>query len=121
MKRNMDLVRQILLKIHEHEFGYAPHDFSIEGYTAEEIGYHCLILGEAGLIVAQENSNLKSTSPSARPVYLTWQGHEFIENALDEKIWAQAKDAVDKVGDVSFSIWTNVLTQIVSRSLGIGS
>lgn len=121
MKRDMDLVRHILLKLNEHEHGYAPKDFSITGYSDEQIGYHCLILGEAGLIKALDITNSGADSPSALPIRLTWDGHEFIENAQNDTIWAQAKDTVSKIGDVSFSVWASVLSQVVLRNLGVSS
>ena len=115
----MDLVRQILLKLSEHEHGYAPSKFTIDGYTEEEVGYHCLLLDEAGLIKAADTSAMGEASPSAIPIRLTWEGHEFIENAKNENVWNQAKEAVSKLGDVSFSVWASVLSQVVTKNLGI--
>jgi hypothetical protein len=121
MKRNMDLVRQILIKVNDHEHGYAPKNISLEGFSNEQVGYHCLLLGEAGLLEVVESSSMDSSSPSAIPVRLTWDGHEFIENAQNENIWGQAKETISKVGNVSFSVWSSVLSQIVIRNLGLGS
>lgn len=117
MKRNMDLVREILLALSKHKHGYAPCNFKVEGYTEEEVLYHCFILDEAGLIDASNTSDDNSLSPEAIPTRLTWEGHEFIENAKSEKIWQQTKDAVNKIGDVSFSVWASVLAKIVEQNL----
>jgi hypothetical protein len=121
MKRDMELVRKILLRMNDYEHGYAPQDLNIDGYTEEQIGYHCLLLGEAGLIEASETSAMGMPSPSALPIRLTWDGHEFIENAQNDKIWGQAKEAIGKLGDVSFSVWATVLSQVVMRNLGVSS
>jgi hypothetical protein len=48
MKRDMDLVRKILLQIEEHPHGFAPNYLAIEDYTQEQIGFHVLLMGEAG-------------------------------------------------------------------------
>jgi hypothetical protein len=40
MKRDMDLVRQILMVMEDHEHGFAPHPFEVPGYTEEVVGYH---------------------------------------------------------------------------------
>lgn len=119
MKRDMELVRKILIILSEHQHGYAPRNFAVEGYTEEQVGYHCLLLGEAGLLEVVESSSMGEDSPNAIPVRLTWYGHEFIENAANEKIWSEAKQAINKVGDVSFSIWASVISNIVMHSLGI--
>ncbi|ORU93108.1 MAG: hypothetical protein A6F70_04830 [Cycloclasticus sp. symbiont of Bathymodiolus heckerae] len=121
MKRNMELVREILRTINEHEHGFSPKDIEIKGFTQEQIGYHCLLLGEAGLIEISDSTTCASNSPSASPVRLKWDGHEFIDNATNEKVWSQAKGAVDKLGEVSFSVWASVLSQVVMQNLGINS
>jgi Hypothetical protein (DUF2513) len=119
MKRDMDLVRQVLIKMEEHEHGNIVGNFEIDGYSEEQIGYHCYLLDQAGLIHAIDMSSDDDESPCAMPRCLTWSGHEFIENAKNENNWLQAKAAVGKIGDASFSVWVSVLTSIVTKSLGI--
>jgi len=121
MKRDMDLVRKIMMIMNEHEHGNAPRRIEIEGYSAEQIAYHCFIMDEAGLIQAADCSSMSSTSPEAIPIRLTWDGHEFIENASNENIWNQTKGAVAKVGDVSFSVWASVLSKVVLDNLGLSN
>lgn len=119
MKRDMDLIRQILIKMEDHEHGYVFQNFEINGYSAELVGYHCYLLDQAGLIDAINISSDDDESPNAMPKCLTWNGHEFIQNAKNESNWLQAKAAVAKAGDVSFSIWASVLANIVTKNLGI--
>lgn len=121
MKRDMDLVRSILKLLNEHEEGFAPHPFKIEGYEEELVGYHCHILNEAGLIKATDATSMENKSPFAIPISLTWSGHEFIENAQNDETWSQTKEVVSKVGDVSFSVWASVLSKVVMENLGISS
>ena len=40
MKRNVDLVRKILLKMDDHQQGYALNDLAVPDFAEEEIGYH---------------------------------------------------------------------------------
>ena len=121
MKRDMDLVRQILLTLSNHESGYAPPHLELEGYNKSQIKYHCLIMGEAGLILAEDHTELGDTSPGASAIRLTWEGHDFIANAENEENWTQTKSALSKLGDVSFSIWGSVLTSVVKQNLGINA
>ena len=54
MKRDMDLIRKILLRIEESpDFSFIS-PFDIEGYETEQISYHIELLDEAGLIKAKE-------------------------------------------------------------------
>ncbi len=94
-------------------------DLDIDNYSSEIIGYHCYLLHNAGLIEAIDLGGGNDTTPYYRPKNLTWEGHEFIENAANENIWAQAKEVVSKVGDASFSIWASVLTTLVTKNLGL--
>jgi hypothetical protein len=105
MKRDMDLVRQILMIIEDHEHGFAPETIDVDGYTKETIGYHLVLMEEAGLIRAADTTLFGGPSPSAMPERLTWAGHEFIANARNETIWAKVKaTVVAKGGSVSFEV-----------------
>jgi Hypothetical protein (DUF2513) len=50
MKRDMDLVRQILITIEDYEDGFAPETVDVPGYTEETIGYHLVLMEAAGTI-----------------------------------------------------------------------
>jgi len=113
MKRNMDLVRLIMLKLNEHEHGNAPRSLDIEGYSEEEIGYHCFIMNEAGLIEASDITTMASLSPDAMPLRLTWNGHEFIENAQNEKVWSETKQTVSKLVQKIGSIYATFKTLVL--------
>jgi hypothetical protein len=118
MERSMELVRGILAALEQDQSGFASK-VEIEGYSEEQIGFHCLLLGEAGLIECENNTTLASNSPSARPIRLTWAGYEFIDNAKNDEIWGQAKQVVSKVGEVSFSVWASVISQVVLKNLNL--
>ena len=121
MKRDMELVRKILIALNEHEHGFAPQPFEVEGYTDNHLGYHCLLLSEAGLIEAAKTTSISADSPSAIPIRLTWEGHEFIEDATNDNVWRQTKETVGKIGDASFSVWASVLSQVVIQNLSISN
>lgn len=50
MRRDMDLVRVILLKIEEEHAGVGLANLEVEGYDRATIAYHCQLLEEAGLV-----------------------------------------------------------------------
>jgi hypothetical protein len=57
MKRDMDLVREILLKVEDLPLDGRFHDVAVDGRTEEEIIYHTMLLHEAGFIEAMDLSN----------------------------------------------------------------
>lgn len=54
MRRDMDLVRSILLKIEESELPYHDGILEIEGRSEGEITYHLNLLIQAGFVNALE-------------------------------------------------------------------
>jgi hypothetical protein len=119
MKRDMDLVRTLLLEVEKHPAGFAPGEMKIEGYTSEQIGYHAHIMGQAGLVKAIDTTHMGSPGPEAVISSLTWQGHEFLDAAREPTRWQQAKDVVAKAGDASIQVWIAVLTDLVKKNLGL--
>jgi hypothetical protein len=59
MKRDMDLIREILFKIEDapEATGIGWVDVNIEGRSHEQISYHVVLLAEAGLVEAQDLTN----------------------------------------------------------------
>lgn len=119
MKRDMDLVREILLALELHPHGFAPDKLGVEGYSQDQIAYHAYIMGEAGLIEVADSTNLGSSGPEALIKNMTWEGHEFLDAAREPKRWAEAKNLLHKSGGASFKVWTVVLAELVKKSLGI--
>src|SRR5690242_13604202 len=105
MKRDMDLVRAILLAMEEHSEGFAPDAIAASGFSRDQIGYHIYLLGQAGLMEVAVTTGLSDRSPQAIPVNLTWAGHEFLANAREERNWLQAKKVIKGAGEVSFAVW----------------
>jgi hypothetical protein len=50
MQRDMGLIRQIMFKLEAEPGGFAPQDFTIEDYPADQVSYHVYLLGQAGLL-----------------------------------------------------------------------
>jgi hypothetical protein len=91
MKRDINLVRQILLAMESHPSGFAPHKFTIVGYHQDVIGHHVYLMEQAGLITAVSTTEFGSTSPVAQPLTITWRGHDFLDAVRDETVWSKVK------------------------------
>ena len=50
MKRDMDLARKILFEVEKLSLSAMPVEIHVEGFSKEEINYHPIILGDAGLL-----------------------------------------------------------------------
>jgi len=98
MKRDMDLVRQILLAIEDK--GGHPHgwvDLEIQGHTAEVVAHHVLLLQDAGLVVAQNLTTMHGFD--MKPKRMTWASHEFLDAAKNDTHASKKTQVVDKSAD----------------------
>ena len=119
MKRDMELVRKILLTIENSPHGHAGR-LKIDGYTDEQVGYHVYIMGEAALLRTADVTSMGSKSPQAIPISLTWEGHEFLDAARDEGRWNKAMEKVKSIGgEVALSVLKELLVQIMKGQLGL--
>lgn len=86
MKRDMELVRKILLKVEESDEQTFSGKFRVDGYDDILVTCHVQLLQEAGLL--QANVVETQIGPTAAFVdRLTWAGHEFLDAARNETVW----------------------------------
>jgi len=114
MKRDMDLIRLILLD----EEGEEKPDLS--GYAQEQIIYHMALLIEAklahGAVVLDENGE----PDAAQITRLTWEGHEFLDKARSETVWNKTKALAKEKGvSLSVGLLSGLLTQVAKQTLGL--
>lgn len=120
MKRDMDLVRKILLALEEYEHGFAPKTLQISGYSDEEIGFHVYLMGQAGLLQVADVTHMGSTSPQSIPRRITWEGYEFLEAARSLSIWEAAKHRMVKEGlGMSLEVLKKILMMLTKEALGL--
>lgn len=119
MKRDMDLIRQILMAVEEHPHGFAPRMLEIDGYTKEQVAYHNYLLGDAGLANVADATALGDDGPQAMIISLTSAGHDFIEAARNDEGWAWAKGRLAAVGGATIPIWFDILTVYIKQKLGL--
>ena len=100
----------------------------IDGYSAEEISFHVLMVEEAGLVEARKIASNRRYAEYRDdvvhiPVRLTWWGHEFLEAVRDDNRWHRTKAIMAKVGGFVFELakplaldlMKEQITQLVSQ------
>ena len=109
MKRDMDFVRDILLKIEAFE---PTQECSINDLLQpesthedlEKLSEHLkMLINEAryldGKLMFEAGSMVNCAN-----VRLTWKGHEYLDNIRDPEIWQKTKEGAAKVGGFSVDI-----------------
>jgi len=119
MRRDLDLIRKMLLAIEDSPSGWAP-DFKIEGYSDAQIGYHAHLMIDAGLARGSDVTTMGGHGPEALLTSLTWEGHEFAEAARDEKRWKKAMGVVaEKGGNITLDVMKQLLVSLMKGALGL--
>jgi DNA-binding transcriptional ArsR family regulator len=90
MKRDMDLIRQILLKVEQNNDPNKAVIVHIAGRSEGEVSYHILLLSQAGLVKAL---HIRDGNGDERwsVFHLTWQGHDFLDTI---RVKSQIKDRI---------------------------
>lgn len=88
MKRNMDLVRQILLEIEKRSDPGEIAHVQLVGFDEEEISYHIQLLDDGGLLKGTDFST-RTVDWMAGP--LTWEGHDYLDAIRSDTIWKKVK------------------------------
>ena len=116
MKRDMELIRQILHSAEALEFIDSEPYERYWGKTHSEV-YQIALMKDAGLV----DADIKTTAgiPSeATIIRLTWAGHDFLDSSRDSKIWNLAVENIIKPGaSWSFSILVEWLKQEARKRL----
>jgi Hypothetical protein (DUF2513) len=120
MKRDMELIRKMVLAVEEGPNGYAPDDLRIEGHTAEQLGYHAHLLIQDGFATGPITTHINGSGPSAQITALTWRGHDLADAVRDEARWRKAMGMIqEKGGAATLDIIKDVLLRLARGSLGI--
>lgn len=123
MKRDMDIVRRIVLATADLPYAHALD--GIEGVSTEVFVTHVIWLKEAGLVEADTMAGAGSMAKYAHVTRLTWAGCEFADAVSNDGLWMKAKDNVLKPGlSFTFDVLKDWLKAEISqgfpsvRSLG---
>lgn len=105
MTRDPELIRKLLLFFDEKPGSECVECPPIDGYDEFTIKYHLVLLFDAGYLRCEP---VRSTT-SDRVIYvvpfdLTWQGHEFLDEARSQPIWDEVMAEVKSKGLASASV-----------------
>ena len=120
MKRDLDLIRTILLRLESidvpagHCIPVGPNDLETEGYSGEQVAYHIQLLKSGGFV---RELGSKPSRYGLNYSGLSWEGHEFLDSVRDEKVWRDTRNAVQTIGGFTFGMVTDVAKEILSAKI----
>jgi hypothetical protein len=120
MRRDIDLLRRIVLAVEDLPGGSLNTELEIDGYTREQIGYHSYLLIDAGLAQGRDATYLEGTSPVWHINHLTSKGHDFADAARSEGIWNKAKTKIkEQGGSFTVELLKDLLVRLIKGSMGL--
>jgi DNA-binding transcriptional regulator GbsR (MarR family) len=118
MKRDMDLVRQILVAVDDATTTQGLRNIKIEGYSKEQISYHVRLLANADFMDAVNFHG--DNKDHWIPRNLTWEGHELLDTIRNESVWNEAKERFkEQFVSMPFQILVPLLMQILKQQVGL--
>ena len=120
MKRDMELVREVLLAVEQLPPNRGGNNVEIPGRDEEEVNYHIGLLEQAGLLEVYTVGIANRAQPYRWPTQLTWAGHDFLDAARNDSLWRKAVAKVkDEGGTWSIAILKSLLAKYAAEKLGI--
>jgi hypothetical protein len=111
MKRDMDVVRNLLLRTE-------PADGSVSINDPVET-YHVRIMLDGGLVDGRISEDVTSDAPRHSHIHnLTWAGHDFLDAARNDTVWRSAKEKILKPGvSWTFELLKETLKALAKQQL----
>lgn len=118
MRRDMDLVRDMLMLAAECD---GPLDCAAlvgGARTLEVVAYHAEMLGKAGLAQCNVRRDRGGGVLRATAGLLTWEGNGFLDAVASDGVWQKVKATVAKVaGSASFEVAKALAVRFATEAL----
>jgi hypothetical protein len=121
MKRDMDLIRQLLLKVEALNlqqgttafFEASASELQVEGYTPDQIAYNLDLLFDERFVKGERGMTQFGIAG------LTWQGHELLDDIRDPEIWRRTKERTKAIAGLGLSFVWEIAKAEIKTTLGL--
>jgi hypothetical protein len=121
MKRDMDLIRELLLRIETQHIpvgsmlllGFDRPPLMADGENIDEIAYAMRMIEDAEFL------DLTPTQPAIGVCLrgLTWGGHEFLDSIRNPQIWNETKEVASKAGGFTVSLLADLAKGLIKTQI----
>lgn len=120
MKRDMDLLRLLLLKLEALDedgqniyFFDNSEEFGIDGFTWEQIVYHFDLAVEARMV----DQGGRGAMEGFMFRRLTWSGHDFVDAVRDDDIWKKTRQGATAAGGFSVELLKDLAKGFIRKKI----
>ena len=120
MKRDLTLIRGILLDIENAPAGQYLQKFEFEGIEQLTIAEHVDLLIKAGYLEGHITRTFRPIIPNYVVYRMTWAGHEFLANAKNDTVWKKVMVQAEEKGmSTSMTILNALLEAAAKKYAGL--
>lgn len=119
MRRDLDLVRQLLLQIEALPAG-PPAQYRMSEIEDPVLLAHFELVLASGLVNGKISRSQSSRGDVISISGLTWEGHEWIETVRSQSVWNETKATlIDGRGALTYELTKAVAARILRARLGL--
>lgn len=124
MKRDLDLVRELLLILeglpadfaHPVPLSIGQPPLTVAGRSDKEVAYHIRIMTQGDLI---SMGGISEDGVTIESYYgFRWEGHEFLDDVRDPVAWDTAKAGAKRAGSASLGLVWDVAKGLAKYEIG---
>lgn len=122
MKRDMDLIRHILLETEKADAGAVLMETDVQPPETRltVLARHISLLAQAGLLHAAVSDTVDDEHAPCVIQGITWQGYEFLDKIRNETIWNETKRTIGSRGlGFAVELVTAVATSLAKQQMGL--
>lgn len=119
MRRDKDLIRELLLQLEQLDVHHLSYEYlhlgrlKVEGFSDEEILYHLTLMHEARLF--------ETTGKQPNDGYLfkrlTNAGHDLLDSIRDPAVWTQTKKAAEGAGGFTIELLGDLAKGFIRKQI----
>jgi Hypothetical protein (DUF2513) len=121
MKRDMDMVRELLLRIEAVKLVDSPtvvfstsDDLMQPGEDRATVLYHMQLLVDAGFATPL-TLGISQFGPGIEG--LRWKGHDFLDSVRDAEIWRRTKESASKAGGYTVDLLIDIAKGFIKTQI----
>jgi Hypothetical protein (DUF2513) len=113
MKRDMELIRRLLLAMETHS-PLGAGRIRVAGFDDETIAYHCYLLHQADYIEAANATSMDGFD--CIPLRITFSGQQFLATIRDDTIWQKIQTRVGRhLADLPLEVVSKIGTKLAEQ------
>ena len=92
MKRDLDLVRSILIYVESADDEVDAEDMATERWPIETVACHVRLMAHHGLLdVSQDFRDMNGDTIELTVAGITWDGQDYLDSIREPKVWERIK------------------------------